>query len=140
MKTRHVVVWLVFVAFLVSGRPATGRQEKECPFAGKWKGTSEFKSEIIANSKGTYRIRIDSKGKVTGSGEDTTHDLKFDLKGSINEDGQIEFTVVFEHKTCVMKGTVTKTKKGGHMKGTLTQYEGKKNAGSEEIDLAPDND
>ncbi len=111
-------------------------QSEPSSYAGQYKGNWTGKSSASAEQKGTWSLKVDANGKVTGKEVNETAGRTAELSGSVNEDGDIKLIIEYPNLTFAIKGTVVITK-SGHLKGTLTQFEGREMIWTIQIDLPP---
>jgi len=135
MKSWHRCLLLVVVSSFVT---IAARGQENSPFTGTYGGKFTFRSSnpSFPSGEGIVRtLNIAANGKVTGTFNPPNGEVG-EFNGSVDEEGEISYTVQFTTQTYVVKGLVTKTKRGS-LKGSLTQYAGRNAVGSVEFDLMP---
>jgi hypothetical protein len=128
---------VAFCLLVLTGGVGADEKLEKSRFAGEYSGSFRFlaSDSRFSNQTGTVTLAISSAGKVRGVIENSTVHEAADVTGSVDNDGALEYVVEFPKQAYVLKGTVTKTRKG-HLKGTLTQFFGKEQAvGSVDFDL-----
>jgi hypothetical protein len=124
---------------LTGGLVGADEKLEQSRFAGEYSGSFRFlaSDSRFSNQTGTVTLAISSAGKVRGVIKNATVHEAADVTGAVDNDGALEYIVEFAKQAYVLKGTVTKTRKG-HLKGTLTQFFGTEQAvGSVDFDLPP---
>jgi len=135
MSFWHCSILLVLVTCFAS---VAGYGEENSPFTGSYSGKFTFRSSNPNYPSGEGMVRtlnIAANGRVTGTFNPPNGELG-EFNGLVDEEGSISYTIQFATQTYVVKGLVTKTKRGS-LKGNATQYAGRNAVGSVEFDLMP---
>jgi hypothetical protein len=122
---------------LAAGRSTAAADQEKSAVAGDYAGDYRFQTTDpnFGKQEGTMSLSIDGSGKVIGSARNTTINVAAEISGTVDDDGEIKFTIEFSNNTYTANGTVVKTKKGS-LRATLIQYAGKDNAvGTIQFDL-----
>src|SRR5262249_15618602 len=125
---------VALVVFVYCGPQAGGVQQRS-RFAGSYTGpwTGQIGNTVHT---GTMTLSIGTDGKFTGTEKDDTSNTMGEVSGTVNEDGDINFTLKYDSGTYRVEGTAARTQKG-HLKATLIQYRDKEVIATYRIDLPP---
>jgi hypothetical protein len=128
-------LWDVAFGLVTLRAPATAQGEW-FSLEGNWAGRYTYTSFVppFGTQNGKMTLSIASNGKVTGVAHNFFTGQRYDLSGSIDEDGELKITIEGPNEFYTGKGVVTKTR-NGNLKGTLTQYSGSDATGSIQLDL-----
>jgi hypothetical protein len=111
----------------------------DSPLAGSYAGRFTFRSANprFPNAEGNVTLlTITADGRLTGKCTGARGEPA-EFNGTVDEDGAVRYSIEFSTQTYVVKGIITKTKRGT-LKGSLTQYEGRDlPVGNVEFDLPP---
>jgi hypothetical protein len=111
----------------------------DSPLAGSYAGRFTFRSANprFPNAEGNVTLlTITADGRVSGKFTGARGEPA-EFNGTVDEDGAVRYSIEFATQTYVVKGIITKTKRGT-LKGSLTQYEGREvPVGNVEFDLPP---
>jgi hypothetical protein len=118
--------WLRFVSLLVLVSASAVLAEETSPFSGIYSGKFSVRSAnpSFPSGEGILRfLSVSPSGKVTGQFNPPSGELG-EITGAVDEDGALQYTVQFSTQTYIVKGLVTKTKRGS-LKGHAAQYAGR---------------
>jgi len=122
-----MIHWLRWVSLLAMFFPAwVAVAEESSPFAGIYSGKFTVRSANPSFSSGEGNLRslgVAPSGKVTGQFNSPNGELA-EFTGTVDEDGTLQYTIQFSTQTYLVKGLVTKTKRG-NLKGHAAQYAGR---------------
>lgn len=140
MSARSFTVLLAAaLAILVVAGPRDVVAADKSPFEGTYSGKFTFHSSNprFPSGEGTVtEFKVTAEGKVSGKFRPPSGDGG-DFSGTVDEDGELKYTVEFPTQTYIVKGLVVKTKKGS-LKGNATQFVGRDQpAGTIEFELSP---
>src|SRR5262245_13173872 len=98
------LVSLAGAAIFVVAKPAAA-DDARSPFAGSYQGEFTFKSAhpLFGNSEGTFTLKVSPTGTITGRFKNTTIEKTAEVKGSVDADGEIAYSMEFDNQSYLAK-------------------------------------
>src|SRR3954451_685684 len=120
---RTAVLGVTIVLFVCYNPQADGVHQERSRFAGSYTGpwTGQVSNTV---HNGTLTLTVSTDGKLTGTEKDDNTGNTAEVTGTVNEDGDISYTLKYPSGTYKVEGTIARTQKG-NLKGTVIQYNGK---------------